>query len=344
MTTKLSAQSRNKWSLEDDEILKSCIYTNPFNSLKKRFWTYISQQLKEYGLDKNSRQCRQRWNEYLNPKLNNTEWSDAKTHQLFGFYKIYGSHWSRIAAHFEGKSSTFIKNTFFLSLRKCIRQINRSTCRPINPKLIKNIQSTTFIRFLNDSIDADDQKIRIFDIIQSQLTEGISGVAKLLNSNWQSRIEYLLKSLVDKNTRYMQIKKLTNWSRLKTEQPESLMSCSQLICPTPTTLSLTTVDQNRSFNYIRTSQQPPTVEKTPQGVIAKIDVNQNGALNKVLDTHLDSVRKVLIEQKEITGDQLLKLVQAQYEANALFIKMMEGAFQNVIDQTTKNALNSNRLN
>jgi hypothetical protein len=59
---------------------------------------------------RNARQCRERWNNYINPTLANTEWTTAELELLEKKYAEFGPRWKVIAEFIPGRSKNGIKN------------------------------------------------------------------------------------------------------------------------------------------------------------------------------------------------------------------------------------------
>ena len=70
---------------------------------------------------RNARQCRDRWNNYLNPYLRNDEWTESEDRLLLEKYKIFGTQWRKIALFFRNRSDNSLRNRCQLLLRRMER-------------------------------------------------------------------------------------------------------------------------------------------------------------------------------------------------------------------------------
>jgi hypothetical protein len=69
-------------------------------------WTVISSMMQT----RNPRQCRERYNNYLNPELRNDSWTPEEDALLESKYEELGAKWSRIGRFFENRSDNALRN------------------------------------------------------------------------------------------------------------------------------------------------------------------------------------------------------------------------------------------
>ena len=130
-------QSRNNWSKEEDEIIKEFVITQ---NLKK--WTKIAKAIQDrLGIEgRTGKQCRERWNNNLNPEIIKDTWSKAEENKVFELQEQFGNKWSEIASHLPGRTDNSIKNCFYSAIRRNLRKFNRK--KPESEKLkgsLKNL-------------------------------------------------------------------------------------------------------------------------------------------------------------------------------------------------------------
>ena len=105
-----------KFSPEEDEKLKLLVLQHGTNS-----WSLIAQLMGT----RNLRQCRERWNNYLNPALRTEPWTIEEDKLLVEKYAEYGPRWNKIAKFFNNRSDNNIRNRWQLMLRQWERQNNQ---------------------------------------------------------------------------------------------------------------------------------------------------------------------------------------------------------------------------
>ena len=74
----------------------------------------------KYVPTKNMRQCRDRWNKYLNPSIDTKQWSEEEDKLLIRSYNEYGPKWVSISHLFNGRTDIQLKNRFKILKRKQI--------------------------------------------------------------------------------------------------------------------------------------------------------------------------------------------------------------------------------
>ena len=73
--------SRKKFTPEEDYQLKTLVEVNGFKD-----WKIVSSFMK----NRTARQCRERYNDYLNPALNKGEWTIEEEKKLIELIQQYG--------------------------------------------------------------------------------------------------------------------------------------------------------------------------------------------------------------------------------------------------------------
>lgn len=115
-------QKRQKFTHEEDEIIINLVGDTQFPN-----WNEIASHIK----GKSGRQCRERFQHYLSPKLSREPWTPQEDQLIRTLYNQYGPNWALIAEHFNGKrTNNNIKNRFnnHIKLLKNIKiqQINNT--------------------------------------------------------------------------------------------------------------------------------------------------------------------------------------------------------------------------
>jgi hypothetical protein len=80
-------------------------------------WRLIARYMPE----RNSRQCRERWLNYLNPELNVQPWTPAEDALLQAKYREIGPRWMLLVPFFPRRTDGMIKNRFQILRRKARR-------------------------------------------------------------------------------------------------------------------------------------------------------------------------------------------------------------------------------
>jgi hypothetical protein len=64
------------------------------------------------------KQCRERWNNHLNPSVKKEPWTEEEDARIFALYEGFGAQWSRIARALPGRTDNSVKNRFNSSISK----------------------------------------------------------------------------------------------------------------------------------------------------------------------------------------------------------------------------------
>lgn len=106
---------RQPWKPEEDSFLRDLV-TETANPN----WKDISRRVSEKFTQRSSKQCRDRYNNYLDPKIDTSSnvWSPEDDYVLAKMVLTYGNKWTAIAKLMPGKSENMVKNRWNSSLSK----------------------------------------------------------------------------------------------------------------------------------------------------------------------------------------------------------------------------------
>ena len=86
-------------------------------------WLFIASCMKT----RNSRQCKDRWLQYLSPDSNQSAWTEEEEERLRTLYHQYNGHWLEIGKYFEGRALAQIRNKWkTLERRRIVGRQRRS--------------------------------------------------------------------------------------------------------------------------------------------------------------------------------------------------------------------------
>lgn len=118
---KLKGTKKNKFTPEEDRRLSEVI---------KQIGLFDWDSVAEKMPGRTARQCRDRWNYYLNPDISNLPWTEEEEKLLLEKYEKYGPRWAMIAQCFDGRSDTNIKNHHLVLLRRKARMEKKKASSP----------------------------------------------------------------------------------------------------------------------------------------------------------------------------------------------------------------------
>jgi hypothetical protein len=111
--TESSSKSNSLFSKEEDNTIKH-LYEN----IGIRDWKEISHQLPS----KTSKNCQNRYLNYLQPNLKTDNWSKEEDDHLLNLVESYGGKWIIISKHLPGRSPLSVENRFVKYLQKNIKK------------------------------------------------------------------------------------------------------------------------------------------------------------------------------------------------------------------------------
>ncbi|EAY15232.1 Myb-like DNA-binding domain containing protein [Trichomonas vaginalis G3] len=132
---------RTKFTENEDKKL-----TNYVKQLGDSKWKEIAKLMP----GRNARQCKDRWEKYLAPKINITPFTDEEDTKLLTLYNQIGPKWTQISKHFNNRTDNNLKSRYKLLMRhKKKAEVNHSTPdENIFTESLKECQE--FLSFLNN--------------------------------------------------------------------------------------------------------------------------------------------------------------------------------------------------
>lgn len=99
---------KSKFTPEEDEKLRSIV-----NEIGEKDWVAVSSKMGS----RNTRQCKERWFNYLSPNVKTLPWTPEEDEQLKELHKEYGSKWVKISHFFPSRTDTNIKSRWMVLQR-----------------------------------------------------------------------------------------------------------------------------------------------------------------------------------------------------------------------------------
>ena len=109
MNTATKKNHRNQFTPTEDVLLRLII-----SQIGTSNWQAVAQRIG----NRTARQCRDRWNHYLSPYTNHSEWTPEEDAILLENYRILGPKWGKIATLFPGRTDVSTRNRCCKLLRK----------------------------------------------------------------------------------------------------------------------------------------------------------------------------------------------------------------------------------
>lgn len=107
---------KGSWTREEDEIIAKFVAENG-----DKDWARLALLLN----GRTGKQCRERFKNHLDPKVQKTAWTEEEDRRLIDLHNKLGNQWTLISSYFEGRSDNCIKNRWNSTLKKRIERIER---------------------------------------------------------------------------------------------------------------------------------------------------------------------------------------------------------------------------
>lgn len=105
--------THEKFSEEEDKKLLSLI-----ERYGKDSWNIISDLM----MNRNARQCKERYLNYLSPNINRNKWTDEEDNLILAKVDELGRKWVKISQYFQNRTDTMLKNRYNVLLRSQKRE------------------------------------------------------------------------------------------------------------------------------------------------------------------------------------------------------------------------------
>ena len=166
--TKPKTRTKNKFTPEEDELLKEQVKEHG-----EKGWRKIAEHLP----GRTARQCRERWVNYLTPKVSLAPWTAEEDLLLNSLVAEHGKQWSKISSFFPSRTDVQLKNRY--------NSVKRTTIFSQNIKKLKKSKATQ-VQQINSTIQQPQQINQIQEQPQPQQQQQFA----LVNQEAQAQFEF----------------------------------------------------------------------------------------------------------------------------------------------------------
>ncbi|EAY10643.1 Myb-like DNA-binding domain containing protein [Trichomonas vaginalis G3] len=144
-----------KFTVEDDAKLKSLV-----EEFGETDWNLISQKMQT----RNPRQCRERWENYLSPKVNHDPFTPQEDLKLFNLYEELGPKWVAISKRFNNRTDISVKSRWMVLKRRNITK------------------ESVMLQLKNQAPENDDHEERSNNV--DKIIQRLADIAEYSDNDW----------------------------------------------------------------------------------------------------------------------------------------------------------------
>ena len=108
---------KSKFTAQEDEKLRQIV-----SEIGENDWAAVSKRMG----NRNMRQCKERWTNYLSPNVKVLPWTPEDDKKLEALHEEFGAKWVRISQFFPSRTDTNIKSRWMVLQRQKRRLENKS--------------------------------------------------------------------------------------------------------------------------------------------------------------------------------------------------------------------------
>ncbi|CAK65161.1 unnamed protein product (macronuclear) [Paramecium tetraurelia] len=219
-------KKRIPWSNREDSLLQSFV---DMYASKKQGWKQISELLIQQGYERNPKDCRERYQNYLDSKFNKTKLTEQEVDILFELIMKYGNKWTSIAEKLNHRTDQDVKNQFYAIVKKVFRRLLKATlpkdqrnkCSKITASLRPALISHIFSNNKENSPKQFNISKQMKDLFKNLILDNKSiQLGDELDEKEKKRVRTVSDYLGKQNQKYLDNKNLGNINQRKIIKPK----------------------------------------------------------------------------------------------------------------------------
>ncbi|CAD8202423.1 unnamed protein product [Paramecium pentaurelia] len=200
------SKKRISWSKQEDTLLQQ--FVNMYANQKQGC---------NQGYERNPKDCRERYQNYLDSKFNKTKLTKPEIDKLFELIQIYGNKWTCIAEKLNYRTDQDVKNQFYAIVKKVFRRLLKATlpedqkkkCSKITASLRPMLISNIFCNHQNISQQYINISMNMKELFKNLIIENRSiKLGDQVDETIKKKVQQISDYLGKKNQIYLQNKSL----------------------------------------------------------------------------------------------------------------------------------------
>jgi hypothetical protein len=169
---------KGQWSYQEDKLLKQWVKLNG-----PKDWEACGRFI--HG--RKGKQCREHWNNCLNPELKKGCWSPEEDFLIMFFYEKCKGSWKKIVPLFQGRIENSIKNRFYSQLRKyATKNFERSERKKMKARIKLNV----LLNYLGEALtEAKQDLLEKTNMIDEEFNQFLKENEQKLKENIFSNLD-----------------------------------------------------------------------------------------------------------------------------------------------------------
>ena len=169
---------KGQWSYQEDKLLKQWVKLNG-----PKDWEACGRFI--HG--RKGKQCREHWNNCLNPELKKGCWSPEEDFLIMFFYEKCKGSWKKIVPLFQGRIENSIKNRFYSQLRKyATKNFERSERKKLKARIKLNV----LLNYLGEALtEAKQDLLEKTNMIDEEFNQFLKENEQKLKENIFSNLD-----------------------------------------------------------------------------------------------------------------------------------------------------------
>ena len=146
---------KGPWTFQEDKMLINWVNINGSSDFSN---------CNNVIVGRNSKQCRERWLNVLNPEVIKGDWLIHEDYLIFKLYLTFGGKWIKFVPFFKGlRAENSIKNRFYSTIRRFNTMLKKQKVNLSELEKVKSIYSDVKVKLINKHNIRTEEELKKFE-------------------------------------------------------------------------------------------------------------------------------------------------------------------------------------